>query len=80
MSLRNWLTGRSAAEQRVDELTAHVEKLRDEMHNLEAKIAEYRRLGMNPSEYETMYIQVRHMYDEARIMLRSAMAAWESER
>ena len=36
------------------------------MHNLEAKIAEYRRLGMNPSEYETMYIQVRHMYDEAR--------------
>jgi len=50
------------------------------MHNLEAKIAEYRRLGMNPSEYETMYIQVRHMYDEARIMLRSAMAAWESER
>lgn len=80
MSLRNWLTGRSAAEQRVDELTEHIEKLRNEMHNLEAKIAERRRQGLNSTEYESMYAQVRGMYNEARAMRQSALAAWEAER
>lgn len=80
MALRNWLTGKSEAEQRVDELTAHIDRLRNEMHSLEAKIDERRRQGLNSTEYENMYAQVRRMYDEARVMLRGALAAWEAER
>lgn len=79
MSIRKWLTGKSDAEQRVDELTAHVHQLRNEMHALEAKIAENRRLGLSTSAYESMYVETRRMYEEARVMWQEALAAWKAE-
>ncbi len=80
MSFKNWLRGKSDAEQRVDDLSAHIEQLREEMHNLEAKIAENRRQGLSTSTYDGMYAQVRRMYAEARAMQQEALAAWEAER
>lgn len=79
MGFKKWLTGKSDAEARVDELSEHVSKLREEMHNLEAKIADRRRQGLSTSEYESMYLTTRQMYEQARVMLRQAMAAWEAE-
>ncbi len=79
MSFKKWLTGKSDAEERVDELSEHVSKLREEMHNLEAKIADRRSQGLSTANYESLYATTRQMYNEARVMLRQAMAVWEAE-
>lgn len=79
MSFKKWLTGKSDAEERVDELSEHVSKLREAMHNLEAKIADRRSQGLSTSQYESLYATTRQMYDEARVMLRQAVAVWEAE-
>jgi hypothetical protein len=79
MSFKRWLTGKSEAEQRVDELDALVHKLRERKLELQGKIADRRLRGLDTSAYDDMYAATCQMYDHTRAMLQEALAIWKAE-
>jgi len=76
----SWFGGKSDAEKLVDELSAHVNKLRDKAHELEAKIDQRRRSGLDTTELQNLHTATKKMYQEALAQYRVAIARWGAEK